>query len=122
VGVAPARDERKFVPQSSFEMRSEVPTSLLPLSELARREGQAVRWFTAYLVAEPENHFTNATGPGATVLCAERLVAGTAERRRPGDRTGQFHGNRSQPAAVVSLTSRRRILSIEKAPFPGLFP
>ena len=38
---------------------------------------------------------------------AERLVAGTAFEATPGDRTGRFDGDRSQPAPVVSLTSRR---------------
>ena len=38
------------------------------------------------------------------------------------DRAERFHGDRSQPRRGASLTSRRRIGSIEKAPLPGLFP
>ena len=69
-------------------------------------------------VVRPEAH---ATSLPVSLRSAERLVAGTAHEARPGDRAGRFHGDRSQPAPVVSLTSRRRIGSIEKAPFPGLF-
>jgi hypothetical protein len=53
---------------------------------------------------------------------AERLVAGTAFATTPGDRAERFHGDRSHARRGASLTSRRRIGSIEKAPFPGLFP
>jgi hypothetical protein len=42
-------------------------------------------------------------------------------RVAPGDRAEQFYGDRSQARRGASLTSRRRIGSIEKAPFPGLF-
>jgi hypothetical protein len=33
-----------------------------------------------------------------TVRRAERLVAGTAVKATPGDSSGRFHGDRSQPA------------------------
>ena len=57
-----------------------------------------------------------------TVDSAERLVAGTAFEAPPGDRAGRFHGDRSHARRGASLTSRRRIAGIEKAPLPGLFP
>ena len=40
----------------------------------------------------------------------------------PGDRAERFHGDRSHARRGASLTSRRRIGSVEKAPLPGLFP
>jgi hypothetical protein len=57
-----------------------------------------------------------------TLAAAEQLVAGTAHEATPGDRAERFHGDRSHARRGVSLTSRRRIGSIEKAPLPGLFP
>jgi hypothetical protein len=57
----------------------------------------------------------------ASVTVAGRLVAGTAREATPGDRAGRFHGDRSHARRGASLTSRRRIGSIEKARFQGFF-
>lgn len=65
--------------------------------------------------------------PGIRPITLSVFEGGAARSRHsrqatPGDRAERFHGDRSHARRGVSLTSRRRIESVEKAPFPGLFP